>query len=161
MKYILSLLILFCGLTAFAQRYVLPEGEFMDTTRSAVDTSCRDYNMYYYSARGKYPKNSASLLKEVRSYLQKTAMAYSGSGYVTFRFIVDCNGHPMKRTEVLQTDEHYKSYHFEKRMVNELYDFVKTLDKWRTAKTEEGQSFPYHAVLTFKIRDGKVITIIP
>jgi len=39
--------------------------------------------------------------------------------------------------------------------------FLKTLDKWRTATTKDGEAYLYKAFLTFKIRNGKVTNIIP
>jgi hypothetical protein len=63
--------------------------------------------------------------------------------------------------QVLQTDEKYSNYHFEKKLVNELFTFLKTLDKWKIAKSKEGYTYSYKAFVTFKIKNGKVINIIP
>ena len=145
---------------AYAQKYILPDGEYMDTT-SNPNSACKDYTIYYYQVGGKYPKSSITLLKEVQLFLIHQNQLFKGSGYITFRFRIDCEGQRTKRTQVLQTDEHYKSYHFNKTLVNELYLFLNTLNNWKAAKDKRGNFFSYIALLTFKIKDGKVINIIP
>lgn len=75
--------------------------------------------------------------------------------------MIDCNGNKMEKTRVLQTDEQYASDHFDKKLVQELFTFLNTLNKWSIYKNKAGQSFPYKAFITFKIKNGKVINIIP
>jgi hypothetical protein len=132
----------------------------MDTTVNS-NTACEDYNVYYYQVEGKYPKSSITILKNVQTFLQHTNKIYQGNGYITFRFRIDCIGHRMKRTQVLQTDEYYKSYHFNKDFVNELYLFLNMLNDWKIGKNNSGSVFSYNAFITFKIKNGKVINIIP
>lgn len=143
-----------------AQNYFLPDGEYMDTI-SNNSATCPEHNIYYYSVGGKYPESSSTLLKKVQSFLNEKNGKYNGSGYITFRFTVDCEGKPMKKVQVLQTDNEYKKTHFEKALVNELYDFFHTLNKWKDIKTKDGKGYAYIAFITFKIKDGKVINIIP
>lgn len=145
---------------SFAQNFLLPDGEYMDTT-SAQSEKCQKIYTYFYGVGGKYPENSASLLKEAQIFLQQKNQNYLNSGYITFRFMIDCEGKLLPKTQVLQTDEKYSNYHFERNLVNELFAFLKTLDKWRIAKSKGGYTYSYKAFLTFKIKNGKVINIIP
>ena len=160
MKYFLSIIFVFAYCSAQSQKYILPDGEYMDTTYS-TDINCKDYNAYYYQVKGKYPKNSATILKEVLLFLEDEKRIYSGSGYITFRFVIDCQGNLMPKVQVLQTDEKYKDFHFDKNLVTELYNYLVTLKKWTIAKLPNGEPFLYRAFLTFKIQNGKVINIIP
>lgn len=160
MKLIIALCFLISFNHAFGQNHVLPEGEFMDTTTNN-DTTCKDYNRYYYSVNGKYPKNSYTLLNEVLPFLKLKNNLYEGSGYITYQFKIDCLGNKIKKTQVLQTDETYKNYHFNKELVAELYAFLNSLNNWKVYKTKDGQTLPYKAFITFKIKNGKVINIIP
>jgi len=160
MKYSFIILSIFIYNAASAQNYTLPDGEYMDTL-SNINYTCKDYNEYYYQVGGKYPKSSFTLLKEVKLFCQTDNAVYTGSGYITFRFKIDWEGKLMEGIQVLQTDEQYKSWHFDKKLVNELFAFLKTLDKWRIAKTTGGETFLYRAFITFRIKDGKVINIIP
>jgi hypothetical protein len=160
-KYLLIIAIaLFLRNETFAQNFVLPGGEYMDTT-SAQNAKCKNSIQYFYGVGGKYPKSSSTLLKEVQAFLQQKNVSYGNSGYITFRFIVDCGGKPLPGTEVLQTDGQYAGTHFDKELVNELFSFFKTMDAWRIAASKSGEAFSYKAFLTFKIKNGKVINIIP
>jgi hypothetical protein len=164
MRLIILLIFFLLTFQAFAQNFILPDGEYMDTitTPDSKDTNCiSSPYFYYYSLGAKYPKNSASLLNEAQLFFQKQNATYSGSGYVTLRFRIDCQGKMMQKVQVLQTDEQYKNYHFDKAFVNELYTFVKTLDKWKLAEPIPGKHFSYITFITFKIRNGKIINIIP
>ena len=156
----ISGLFLLISCQTFAQNFVLPDGEYMDTT-SAQNEKCPKIYNYFYSVGGKYPENSASLLKEVQIFLQQKNANYANSGYITFRFIIDCEGKRLPKTQVLHTDENYAAFHFEKKLVDELYSFLITLDKWVTAKSKDGNTYSYKAFLTFKTKNGKVINIIP
>jgi hypothetical protein len=160
MKYVFCLIFLCCVIPSPAQNFVTNEGEFMDTV-SAGSPAGESIPLWYYSVGGKYPRSSATLLKEVKAFTEKSANPYAGSGYITFRFIIDTTGRMLKKVQVLQTDEQYKSHHFDKALVNTLFAYVKTLNKWSIARPVPGRAFPYHAYLTFKMKNGKVIAIIP
>jgi hypothetical protein len=156
------LLLVFLFLTSYAQaqRYVLPEGEFMDTTFTQ-NPKCSGYYPYYYSTRTKYPKSSTTLLSEVKDFLKIKGSVYQGSGYVTFRFAVDCEGIVLGGIRVMQTDANYKVFHFDKEFVEELYAFFRTMTLWEIGKLDSGEPVNYIAYVTFKIKDGKVTHIIP
>jgi hypothetical protein len=158
--FIISGLSLLLANQTFAQNFVLPDGEYMDTT-SVQNEKCPKQYAYFYSVGGKYPENSASLLKKVQTFLQQKNETYINSGYITFRFMINCEGKRVPQTEVLQTDEKYAAFHFEKKLLDELFSFLKTLDKWVAFKSKEGNTYSYKAFLTFKIKNGKVINIIP
>ena len=160
MKQIIIFILLLIAFQSNAQRYILPDGEYMDTTIIS-DTACKDYTIYYYQVGGKYLESSITVLKQAQTYLQHVDKIDDGSGYITFRFRIDCAGHRTKRTQVLQTDETYKTHHFNKAFVNELYLFLNTLNDWKAARDNRGNSLSYIAFITFKIKDGKVINIIP
>ena len=155
---------LFClvaSLPGLGQRITLPSGEFMDTT-VARNPACEKIGYApYFSVDGKYPRSSETLATDAQAYLRRNKRSYAGSGYVTFRFAVDCAGFRQPRTQVLQTDAHYQAFRFRPELVEELYAYLQTLKEWRTATTRDGQSANYLAYLTFKIKDGKVVAVIP
>lgn len=162
----MKILIISCFLLfacqAFGQNFTLSDGDYMDTTTNA-SAPCKNYNAYYYEGNGrhKYPEASSTILKDVLSFLKAKSNSYKGNGYITFQFMIDCAGKKMNKTRVLQTDEKYINYHFDKRFVAELYAFLNTMDKWKVFKTRLGEILSYHAFITFKIKNGKVINIIP
>ena len=149
-----------CFSVSFGQNYTLPDGEYMDTTNN-LKSNCDTYNNYYYSLGCKYPKNSTSLLKELQVFLKNKNNRYSGSGYITFHFRIDCEGKPNQKVKVLQTDANYKTYHFDKILVNDLYLFLKTLNEWKIGLAKNGNTYSYLAFITFKIYNGKITNIAP
>ncbi len=150
----------FCFSISFGQNFTLPDGEYMDTTGN-LKSNCPNYAIYYYSLGCKYPKNSSSLLKDLQDFLKNKNNIYPGSGYITFRFKIDCEGRPNQKVKVSQTDTKYKICHFDKKLVNELYLFIKTLNEWKTGITRDGKVYSYLAFITFKMENGKIINIIP
>lgn len=152
---------LLLGSPALAQRYVLPTGEYMDTAQRRT-AGCPAVRPYYYAVNGKYPRSPATLLAEVRAFLRQRAAVGAGSGYVTFRFVVDCTGQPDTRVQVLQTDAQYRPHHFAPAYVAELYGFLRTLRDWRVATwPKDGTVVSYTALLTFKLTDGQVVAVLP
>lgn len=160
MKHLLALILLLFWLPGRAQRVTLPSGDYMDTT-SVRNPACPKIDwVRYYSVQGKYPRSSSTLATEAQTFLQQTKRAYEGSGYVTFRFIVDCAGHRQPRVQVLQTDAQYQACHFAKEVVEALYAYFQTLAEWRVGSV---QNVPvnYIAYLTFKLKDGNVVAVGP
>ena len=160
MRLIIIISYIFLSLQTFGQNIILEKGEYIDTA-SDQNLKCNNYTAYYYQVGGKYPENSASLLKELELFQHNKTQIDTSSGNITFRFTVNCEGQVMKKVEVLQTDEKYNLYHFQKAFVNQLFLFFKTLKKWKIAKLQNGETLNYNAFITFKIKNGKVVNIIP
>src|SRR5690348_1180572 len=106
--FLLILSLLFTGaLCCEAQNLKAEDGEFLDTP-TAGQTVCDTGLVYYYSVKGKYPKSSFTLLKEVHAWLRQRPATYTGSGYITLRFVVGCEGRILPGVQLIQTDEQYK-----------------------------------------------------
>ncbi len=133
----------------------------MDTTLR-LNPKCPASYPYYYSVKAKYPRSSATLLAEARTWLRRRGGRYAGSGYVTFRFGVDCEGQPLPRVQVLQTDAAYQPYRFAPQLVEDLYAYVGSLREWPRAKRPgSGEAVNYIALLSFKITDGQIVAVLP
>lgn len=132
----------------------------MDTL-SGHSRECKMSNIFYYSLNAKYPQTSASTLANLKAFQFKAVEDSLKSGYITFRFNIDCNGKIEAGVQVLQTDDKYQSTHFDNHLVNELFIFLKTLDKWKIVKSKTGEAFSYRSFITFKLQNGKVVNIIP
>lgn len=160
MKYLSTLILLLLWLPGRAQRVLLPGGEYMDTTL-VRNAACPKVDwVRYYSVQGKYPRSSYTLAQEAQAFLQQQKQAYVGSGYVTFQFVVDCAGHRQPRVQVLQTDIQYQPYHFRPELVEILYAYFQTLTEWRVGSIQN-TPVNYIAYLTFKLKDGKVVAVVP
>lgn len=160
-KFLAAIFLLILPFPAMAQNFILADGEYMDTT-SVLPAGCKYYDVYYYQVGGKYPESSETILKSAHAFLQQKNSKYTGSGYITFRFTVGCDGKVIAKTQVLQTDERYTKHTFDKQFVSELYAFFKTLTKWKVARMPAtNEAIAYAAFITFKIKNGEVINIVP
>ena len=161
MKHLLLIyLLLLITLPARAQYLTFHEGEYLDTTTTRNPACAKTMTLPYFAVDGKYPRSSATLVREATAFLQRGNHKLSGSGYITFRFVIDCAGFRQPMTQVLQTDANYVATHFRPELVSELYAFLKTLKEWRAA-TYNDYAVSYFTYLTFKITDGKVVAVIP
>lgn len=160
-KALFALLLLALGLPARSQNFLYEGGEYMDTTTTRNPACARAPFAPYFSVGGKYPRSSETLAAEATAFLRRTNQRYTGSGYVTFRFVVDCAGYRQPKTQVLQTDAQYQAVHFRKELVNALYTYLQTLKDWRTVTTPNSMLANYFTYLTFKISNGKVVAVIP
>jgi hypothetical protein len=159
-KLFLFLFLANCTFFAKAQNIVNVYGEYMDTVFVSVKGCGNDVYDYYYSVDGKYPMSSPNLVKKAEDFL-KNKPKYDVSGYITLRFMVNCEG-KTSFYKVMQTDEKYATTHFDKNLVNDLYAFVQTLDQWKKCKSRNGnEPINYKAYLSFKFKNGKIVNIIP
>ncbi|MEO6684621.1 MAG: hypothetical protein ABIN24_01595 [Dyadobacter sp.] len=153
-------LMLFAG-NILGQNFITPKGEYMDTTRTVSSNCAPPYVIFYYNLKGKYPVSSSAILRESREYLKQKGHTYSGDGYITFRFFIDCEG-IMSRIQVLQTDDNYKSTHFQKEFADDLYSYLKTMKEWKkNLEIQTLKNANYIAFISFKIKNGEVVNIIP
>ena len=132
----------------------------MDTTNWVNPKCDSSYLLYYYQANTKYPVATNTILEETRRYLAKTNKKYTGNGYITLRFIVNCEG-KIYSVKVLQVDENYKSTHFDKHLVSDLNDYLHTLDRWEKGLSAYHlKNVNYIAYMSFRIKNGEVDNVI-
>lgn len=146
-------------MVAKGQTIVLPDGEYMDTTSTRQSPCAKARVARYYSVEGKYPRSSETLAEEAQAFIARKGQQYSGNGYITFQFIVDCQGRREPRTQVLQTDMQYRRTTLPSGLVTELYAFLQTLTAWKVGKAPF--LVRYVTYLNFKLRDGKVVAVSP
>lgn len=112
---------------------------------------------HYYSFNAKYTLSSEKLTEEVNKTL--TYQSSQVNGFITIRFVVNCKGQS-GNFEIYQIDNNYQIAKFEDRYIEQLLNFVKTLENWKIG-TYESRKFDYYAYFTFKIEHGKVTEIVP
>ncbi|MBA3827536.1 MAG: hypothetical protein H0X33_01225 [Taibaiella sp.] len=149
---ILGFLLLFA---ASAQAQPLGAGRYVLDTASChrCDTG---WIPDYYSKRIKYPLSSEALVRKVRAAVV-FPKNFKGSGYVTVKFVVNCEGEK-NCYHIYETDGRYQPIHFAKEITEPLLQFVKQLGPWPRAT---GKYRDYFAFLAFKIKDGVITNIIP
>ncbi len=161
LKFASTVVLALSASTSIGQNYKLPLGEYMDTTVLVGSKCSPDGFVYYYQLKAKYPVSTERLLLDGQTFLKSKNGKHDGEGYITFRFIVDCEGN-ISRTKVMQTNENYKPIHFSREFVNDLYQFVRAMREWPVnIEAYNIKNINYLAFVSFKIKDGKVINIIP
>lgn len=99
---------------------------------------------------------------ELKRFFQKNFRTQKGkkeSGYITIRFIVNCEG-KTGRFRVMEIDRDFQVKHFSKGLVSKLSGLVAQLDGWIIGE-QDGKAFDYYQYLTFKIEDGAITEILP
>ena len=81
------------------------------------------------------------------------------NGYVTIRFIVNCEGKP-GRFRMEEMDFDYKAKTFDKKITGQLLDIVKNLNDWIPRKRND-ISLDFYQYLTFRIEKGQIVKILP
>lgn len=81
------------------------------------------------------------------------------NGYVTIRFIVNCEGKSGRfRIEAMDFD--YQPFQFDAKITEQLLEAVKGLNDWIPVRRKE-KSYDFYQYLTFKIKDGQIIKVLP
>ncbi len=81
------------------------------------------------------------------------------SGYITIRFIVNCEG-KTGRYRIEEMNNDYQPMSFDKKLVEKILTLARELDGWIVGGNPE-QPVDYYQYLTFKIEGGKLIEIMP
>jgi hypothetical protein len=139
--------------------YIDPADDlFPDTSFALCDAHDQIVDYYNGDPDAGYAKGKRALLKELEKGLDP-AMLGNASGYLTFRFVINCNGEAgWFVTEQCNLD--FVSTTFDQQTVQHLGGLVSSLSDWQptTVRGEVRDSYFY---LTFKMRDGKLVHILP
>ncbi len=119
----------------------------------------KDYGIQYYNDEKGFGYTGEKI--EIVEALEKLKLSCSKStnGYVTIRFVVNCEG-KAGLFRILQMNENYQQKNFDQQFVEKLLNFTKSLKGW-LPKEIQGHHLDYYQYLTYKITDGKVAEILP
>lgn len=116
----------------------------------------------YYEINGKNTKSSLQIMNEWRQFFQKPHN-FSESGFLTIRFILDCEGKPrLHRFFEMGLDYQRKS--FSAALKVQVWDFVQQLEgfpKGVYTYNNQALNVNYYAYFIFKIRNGEFESIAP
>ena len=114
----------------------------------------------YYNGRppAEFVGGKSALWKAILPQINRKKLNEE-SGYLTFRFIINCKG-KIGYFTTEQAGLDFKKKSFNPKTVEHLYGIATTLSPWRatTIRKEIRDSYAY---LTFKLKDGKVIELLP
>lgn len=116
---------------------------------------------YYNFSNGfQYKGEKYGLIKKIREKYQPEIVASEGgTGYITIRFLVNCEG-KTGLFRVQEMDMNYMPTKFDAGIINQLLAVTKSLDGWLIGEYD-GKNYDYYQYLTFKLENYKVLEILP
>ncbi|APD07545.1 hypothetical protein UJ101_02041 [Flavobacteriaceae bacterium UJ101] len=124
---------------------------------------CYDFNIgqYYYNGEGtNYKGGLKKIKKEIFEKYITPKYSKNQTGFITFRFIVNCKGE--KGQFVLkELNSRYESFQFNEEIINQLFNIIIGLNEWNPGLRKNGTAYDNYKHLTFKLQDGKIIDILP
>ncbi len=138
---------------------------FIDTTNTFKVASsfapCGPTNRiadYYNDDDAKFIGGKGALFELLETTLDKSKPK-GESGYLTFRFVVNCEGKAGWFTTE-EADLDYQRKSFSSECKNHLYDILSSVEKWKmlTIRDQVRDAYVY---ITFKLKNGKIIEILP
>jgi hypothetical protein len=116
-------------------------------------------HQYYNFGKGLHYKGEKISINEHFKTKLKTKEQQGESGFLTIRFVVNCEGQT-GRYRIQGMDNEYNPKNFSDELAAQLLNVTKQLDGW-LAGEYEGRRFDYYQYLTFKIENGHLIEIMP
>jgi hypothetical protein len=112
------------------------------------------YHSLAFNNRHAFKRRAQKQVLKLKSGSRKNV-----SGYITIRFIVNCNGEA-DRFRILSVDHRYSPQFFDRTFTLALLAVVKNFDAWSIGKFE-GELVDYYQIVTFKIVNSRVADILP
>lgn len=112
----------------------------------------------YYSVETNYVGGKTAIKKILLPIINQDKITFGlKSGYVSIRFVVNCNGETglFRANEI---DENIQSTKFDKSKIEKLKKTVSRLDNW-DVKTKFKKQFDSYYFINFKIENGKITDI--
>ena len=113
----------------------------------------------YYRVFPRYGEGLKTIRDQLRPALETLPGIPGENGYLTVRFIVNCEG-AAGRYRILEVDPGYRPKSFPAPLRDFLLGQTRELQGW-TPGRQEGEPSDSYYMLTFKIRDGRVVDLLP
>jgi len=114
-------------------------------------------NYYGYNRTG-YKKGKNALIKHIKEGYDNLGYT-SDSGYITFRFLVNCKGEAGRHI-VETVGEDYKTKSFNDEYLELLLELIKDLKEW-TPLSFYGDQYDSFNYISLKIENGELVEILP
>ena len=115
--------------------------------------------LQYYNLNGMQYRGEKPALNEPFFKRGSTLGKPSDTGYVTIRFIINCEG-KTGRFRLTGMDQNYQEKEFSNSLTTQLLNLTKHLDGWEPA-VYNGKKYDYYQYLTFKVEGGNLLEILP
>ncbi len=108
----------------------------------------------YYSVGTSYRNGRKGLRKEIYAFLGNRKLSFRKSGYVSFRFIINCN-EEIGMIRIKMVDKDLKETVFDSKSIKTLENSIKRLNNWISGSWKEENVDSYYQII-FKITDGEI-----
>jgi hypothetical protein len=161
---VLPFLLLLLSLQGSAQERTFPEhvGEipFDSLQDDPQFTVCNEKKVFQYYNTGSYYKDHKNeIVKYLLGHYKPEDNFGDQHGYLSVKFIINCKGET-GRFRLFEIDSNYQPASFNKALSGQLLSLVKQLHGWQPAVYKE-QVYDSYQYITFRIRNGKIISITP
>lgn len=136
---------------------------YIDQSKALLNDTyklCNDGGLYhtYSSASLKAYKGTKKKFRDALNEEFNTN-TYTDSGYVNFRFLVNCEGNA-GWFEIIEMDLDLKEQPMNSKLVNELFEFTSNRERWNVI-SYHNKPQNYYMYVSYRIENGKVTEIIP
>jgi hypothetical protein len=90
----------------------------------------------------------------------KPVVDESQSGWIRIRFIVNCEGRA-GRFRLTAADYNYNEKVFSTVITDQLLTIIQSMDGWQVLRRKSGNPVDYYLYLTFKLKAGVIVEILP
>ncbi|MFL0082026.1 hypothetical protein V2647_10250 [Tenacibaculum maritimum] len=131
---------------------------------SSIDDSsfvvCNEERIFqYYSVGTSYIGGRKAIRKKIFTELKNTNLEFDKkTGYITFRFIVNCKGQA-GRYRYKEVDSDFFKTTFKTSEVEKLKKAITVLDNWNSGILKDDVNVDSYYHINFKIIDGEIIDI--
>lgn len=115
---------------------------------------------YYNGDEITYYEGGKKEIWKIVSPLLQEDKTLNESGYLTFRFVINCKGE-VGRVTTEQADLDFQRKQFDEITVNHFYQIFQQLNHWIPIRNREKATVDAYFYLTFKLKDGKLIELLP
>jgi len=127
--------------------------------RSDFKICNEDRIFQYYFVKTSYIGERKAIRETILDYLKHENIEFNRkSGYITFRFIVNCEGQA-GRYRFKAVDEKLLKTTFSTEKIEKLKNAVMKLNNWKAGTFEDGIPADSYYQISFKIMDGKIVDI--
>jgi len=125
-----------------------------------VYTLCEDGDIYHtYNGAGLEGYNGTKRQFRINLTENYTGNTFNDSGYLNFRFLVNCDGNP-GWFEIIQMNLNLEEKELNPKMVDSLFSFSALPKNWAQLEFQE-EPGNYYMYVSYRIENGKVVEIIP
>ena len=121
-------------------------------------TCSENVRSQYYNVETYYEGGAKAFRKEIFSFLKNDPIDFdTKSGYITFRFIVNCKGE-MGRFRVKMIDSNIKETTYDISKINKLKTILNNLKNWKLGKNK-GLTVDSYYIIKIKFEGGLITDI--